>query len=405
MTATTLPPQPWMELPGVRDILHAYIDAGHSIRFVGGCVRDSLLGYEVHDIDMATDAIPEQGMACLGDAGVRVIPTGLEHGTVTAMIDSKQSVEITTLREDLACDGRHAEVIYSIDWALDAQRRDFTINALSADLSGRIYDYTGGQADIEQGVVRFIGDAGQRVQEDYLRILRFFRFWARYQQGTHADEQAIEACREYADGIAELSGERIQQEMRKLIVAPRFVAALELMEVCHVDVFVFRFTPARKLLRRLLEIDVTGATGWLVRLAALLRQDAINPKWIAERWRLSKADAAVLLFFMHAELIPPDMTHKKLHKLTRGVGKERVMPLLWLSQAAHDGAPDAYATMRQEVMLWEIPVFPVSGRDVMAAGTAEGERVGQLLATLEQLWEESHYTLGKAELLQALGQK
>lgn len=404
MTTTKLDPQPWMNSLGIQTIMSAYKEAGHSIRFVGGCVRDSLLGLEVHDIDMATDAIPAQGLMCLEQAGIKVIPTGIEHGTLTAIIDDKQPVEITTLREDIDCDGRHAEVVYSIDWQQDAQRRDFTMNALSADIDGTVHDYTGGVEDIQNGQVRFIGNADRRVQEDYLRILRYFRFWGRYQRDGRSNPDAVQACTAHAPQLATLSGERIQQEMCTLLKAPRVGAALELMQACDADPYIFRFSPDLELINRLTTIDAAGVSGWQVRLAALLRADEVQPEWIIKRWRLSNADAALLTFLSRADMLPADMPIHMLHRLIRRAGRGYAIRLLWLSQAWHDDNSKAYPALRKEASQWPIPTLPVTGQDVMSAGVPEGKAVGKVLKKLEALWEASQYTMQKQELLGHIAQ-
>ena len=197
-------------------------------RLVGGAVRDALAGLPVADIDIATPEPPETSMARLAEAGLRVVPTGLAHGTVTA-VSNHRPFEITTLRRDVATDGRHAQVVWTDDWRADAARRDFTINALSLDRDGGLHDFFGGQADLAAGRVRFVGEAGQRIAEDYLRVLRFFRFYARYGHGA-PDGAAVGAIAASVDGLAMLSAERVWSEIKRILAAPDPVPSLGLME-------------------------------------------------------------------------------------------------------------------------------------------------------------------------------
>lgn len=206
----------------------ALLDAlGGQARFVGGAVRDSLLNRPVNDVDLATPLLPDEVIARLEAAGFKAIPTGIEHGTITAVVTGK-TFEITTLRRDAATDGRRATVAFSTDWAEDAQRRDFTINALFADGDGRIYDYTDGSSDLDPTRIRFIGKAEDRVREDYLRLLRFFRFQAHYSR-CPMDGEALQAAKVLAPGLAQLSAERVWSELKRLLAAPDPAEVLDAM--------------------------------------------------------------------------------------------------------------------------------------------------------------------------------
>jgi poly(A) polymerase len=218
--------QAWLNDAKTRTLLAAFGDV--PLRFVGGCVRDAVMGRNVGDIDCATPAKPEEVVALLEAADIKAVPTGLAHGTITAVIDSKP-FEITTLRKDVACDGRHAEVEYTDDWQQDALRRDFTMNALYCDAHGEVFDYTDGVDAARAGRIQFIGDAEARIREDGLRILRFFRFFATHGLGA-PDTTALKACAAHKAMLADLSGERIQQEMLKLCAAESPYAALEAMQ-------------------------------------------------------------------------------------------------------------------------------------------------------------------------------
>ncbi|MFP5513038.1 MAG: CCA tRNA nucleotidyltransferase, partial [Alphaproteobacteria bacterium] len=225
--AARLSPQPWMTAPESRAVFAALDAGGADARFVGGCVRDAWLGRPVKDIDVATHAPPERVMELLEAAGIRVIPTGIDHGTVTALCGGKP-YEITTLRRDVETDGRHARVEFTDDWMEDAARRDLTMNALSCTPDGAMFDPFGGLADLAAGRVRFVGEARRRIEEDVLRLLRFFRFHAHYGRGD-PDAEALAACRELAPRLPTLSGERVRGELFRLLTAPCAAAVWRLM--------------------------------------------------------------------------------------------------------------------------------------------------------------------------------
>jgi poly(A) polymerase len=225
--------QAWMHTPAIRRVVAALEEDGEEARLVGGCVRDALAGRPIKDIDLATPLRPEAVIERLERAGIRVVPTGLSHGTVTAIVGPrKDAVEITTLRVDRETDGRRAIVDFTDDWTADAARRDFTINAISLSSDGRIHDPFGGAADLAQGRVRFVGEASQRIREDFLRLLRFFRFHAYYGRGA-MDPEALAAARELAPGLARLSAERVREELLRLLAAPDPLACLEAMRVAR----------------------------------------------------------------------------------------------------------------------------------------------------------------------------
>src|SRR5919106_349290 len=261
--------QPWLSALSSRRVLAALMAEGLPARFVGGCVRDGLLGRDLSggEIDLASPALPEEVTRLLEAAGLRAIPTGFSHGTVSTVVKD-QRFEITTLRQDVATDGRHATVAFTDDFQADAARRDFTINAMSCDQDGRLFDYFGGHADLLAGRVRFVGPAAQRIEEDHLRILRFFRFFAHYGRPP-ADAEALRACAEAAPRIAHLSGERVQVEMIKLLAAADPLPALGLMGETGVLAQVVPGAPALERLARLLVLAPKADP--LLRLSALLR--------------------------------------------------------------------------------------------------------------------------------------
>jgi poly(A) polymerase len=392
--------QPWLRAPSSRRVLTALRADGREARFVGGCVRDGLLGRSVgKEIDLATPERPERVIRLLERAGLPAIPTGLAHGTVSTIADGRH-FEITTLRRDVACDGRHAEVEFTDDFAADAARRDFTINAMSCDRTGRLYDYFGGRADLAAGRVRFVGDAAARIAEDYLRILRFFRFFARYGQPP-ADAAALAACREAAPALRRLSGERIQAEMIKLLGAADPLPALRLMAKTGVLAHVIPGPVAVGRLSRLLEVAPDSDA--MVRLAALLRPPPADPKaaeQVAARWRLANRETA-RLHDMTREPLPdlgaaPQARARDLHRL----GAECYADLVRIAAAEGDGdmrvaLADALAAARS----WQPRRLPVGGDDILALGVPAGPRVGAILKALEAWWVEHDFAPDHAACL------
>jgi poly(A) polymerase len=384
--------QPWLIAAASRRVLAALTADGRPARFVGGCVRDGLLGRELsgREIDLATAERPDQARALLEAKGFRVIPTGLAHGTVT-VVTQTQGFEITTLRRDVATDGRHATVEFTDNFEADAARRDFTINAMSCDQDGRLFDYFGGRADLAAGRVRFVGQAAQRIEEDHLRILRFFRFFAHYGR-MPADAEALQACAEAVPMIAHLSGERVQVEMMKLLAAADPLPALRLMGETGVLAQVVQGAPALDRLARLLALAPDADA--LLRLGALLRgqpDDAVAGA--AERWRLSNRDEERLLALTRETLPPlrakPAVCRQALHRM----GSERYADLARLA-AADDmsgDAADALTEALAEAKSWQPKNLPITGHDVMALGVASGPAVGEILAGVEDWWMKQDF--------------
>lgn len=392
----SLPPQSWMTSAASRRVLSAIAEVGGEARFVGGCVRDALLGRAVYDIDVACTLPPQQVMAALERVGIRVIPTGLAHGTVTAVCNG-QHYEITTLRRDVACDGRRADVAYTDDWQEDAARRDFTMNALYAEPDGTLHDYFGGEDDARGGRVSFIGEAVRRIREDGLRILRFFRFFAHYGRGE-MDAGALAACRQEAAMLDGLSGERIQTEILKLLASPAPQQAIRGMAQCGVLPHVRLPEPAEiqqtELIRHEPEPDAVR------RLALWLRHDPSLLEPLLERWRLSNADKArlrVLVPFDAAAVHRWDEAEQKAY--IRRDGKARFRDYVLLAWAERPGYAAEYRRMLELAEHWKVPEFPLTGHDLLALGVAQGKEVGQALHALERWWEEQGYAPDKQALL------
>jgi poly(A) polymerase len=391
--------QPWLSALSSRRVLAALMAEGLPARFVGGCVRDGLLGLADtgRDLDLATPALPDQVMRLLEAAGLKAIPTGLSHGTVSTMVEGRR-FEITTLRRDVATDGRHATVAFTDDFQADAARRDFTINAMSCDQDGRLFDYFGGHEDLPAGRVRFVGSAARRIEEDHLRILRFFRFFAHYGLPP-ADPEALRACAEAARQITHLSGERVQVEMTKLLEAKDPLQALRLMVQAGVLAQVVPDAPALDRLARLLALAPKADA--LLRLGALLRGQPADAARVAERWRLSNRDEERLLALTRDALPPLRATPAARRQALHRMGAERYVDLARLASAADmsDDAADALAEALAETKGWRPKNLPITGHDVMALGVPAGPAVGQILAAVEDWWLERDFQPDRAACL------
>ena len=381
--------QKWLAMPEVRALMQALPVA----RFVGGCVRNALLGLPVDDIDIATPLTPDAVTAAVTAQGMKAIDTGVEHGTVTVVANG-HPFEVTTLRRDVSTDGRRATVAFTTLWEEDASRRDFTINALYADMDGRVHDYHDGIADLQQGRVRFIGDADRRIAEDHLRILRLFRIHSWYGRGE-IDAVALTACRAARGMIGKLSGERIQKEMLKLLRARHPVHALRSMRDVHVLEEVIPGDIDLEPLARLCELDARNglAPDAILRLCGLMRGGAAVNE-LASRWRLSNDDRARLsLFFKVGVLLDFPLDDAALAPALYRHGAAAIGGLLKLDWARSGDPlddPRRLKTLRF-VETWRRPVLPVDGGDVLRAGIPEGPLVGGVLGTLEDWWIQAGF--------------
>ena len=381
----------WMTEPQTRAVLAALGGEG---RFVGGAVRNALLGKPVSDIDIATPLLPDEVTKRLKAAGLGAVPTGIEHGTVTAVADGKP-FEVTTLRRDVATDGRRAVVAFTTDWAEDAQRRDFTMNALYADAGGTITDTVGGVEDLKAGRVRFVGDAVTRIREDYLRILRLFRFHAWYGNGE-IDPDALRAAAAEKGGLTLLAGERVSKEMLKLLEADNPVPVLRQMAAAGIlsDILTANLNIAR--LEHLAKIDADAffTPDPLLRLAALLPPDVGEARAVAKEWRLSNAQADRLIDIAGAkEKIVSYLSVKEMRKLLYRLGAARFKDRVFLKWAED---PKESNGVQWRMMLavadaWEPPRFPLTGREVMLAGVPEGPLIGRILEEVEDWWVDADF--------------
>jgi poly(A) polymerase len=391
---------PWMTSPQTRAVMAALAKDNGSARFVGGVVRNALMGRPVDDIDIATPLTPDEVTKRLQAAGLKAVPTGIEHGTVTAIADGKP-FEVTTLRRDVATDGRHAVVAFTTDYAQDAQRRDFTMNALYADASGEIFDTVGGVADLKAGHVRFVGDPVTRIREDYLRILRLFRFHAWYGKGE-LDADALKAVAAERAGLAQLSGERIAKEMLKLLGADNPVHVLRVMAAIGVLAEILPGDLNMTRLERLAAIEGGNffAPDPLLRLAALSPDAAV---W--ERWRLSNAQRDRLAdLATDKEKIVSYLSIKDVRKQLYWLGpqrfKDRVM-LRWAEDPKESNAIQWRALLAM-ADAWVRPKFPLDGGNVMTAGVSQGPLIGRILSEVEAWWVDSDFIEDEFSLAERL---
>ena len=391
----------WLEEPETRAVMQALGNA----RFVGGAVRNALLGLAAVDIDIAVPLPPEETVRLLEAANIKAIPTGFEHGTVTAIKNGKV-FEVTSLRRDVATDGRRAVVAYTKAWDEDAARRDFTMNALYAAADGEIFDYHGGIQDLIAGKVRFVGDARARIAEDYLRILRLFRFHAWYGKGE-MDAEALRAAAEGKAGLAQLSGERIAKEILRLLECPSPAPVLRVMAASGILPEILPFALQMPRLEHLIQIDAENdfPPDAILRLAALLPDDPVAANAVAGRLKLSNAQTARLQDLAGAtekivSYLSAQDVRRLLYEITVPPFKDRVR-LGWAASAPGANAI-AWRMLLSVADSWERPRFPLSGHDVMQAGVREGQSVGKVLDAVEAWWIAQDFPDDEAALAQKL---
>ncbi|HLO78569.1 MAG TPA: CCA tRNA nucleotidyltransferase [Magnetospirillum sp.] len=412
-----LAPQPWMDADETRAVVAALMADGADVRFVGGCVRDSVLHRPIKDIDIATHDAPERVMELLARAGIRVIPTGIAHGTVTAVV-GKAHFEITTLREDVQTFGRHARVAFTDDWTADAARRDFTMNAMCADPQGRIYDPFNGLADLGAGIVRFVGDPMRRIEEDVLRLLRFFRFFAHYGRPP-MDMSALIACKRMAPELAKLSGERVAGELIRLLQAPDPAGVLMVMQrhgiLAHILPEAQNFGPLKVLTwlesRALVRPDIHPDP--IRRLGLLVQSDAAGITAMGERLKLSTAQIARLMAVAVAAVqVDRTMDDRAARRGLRRVGADVFRDLVltrWAMERALEARPNSAHTADWTRLLdtadgWQPVALPIRGADAMELGVPRGPAIGRALAEVEEWWEAEDYRPGRDECLERLRQ-
>jgi poly(A) polymerase len=376
--------------PVLASVLDALNGEGEETRIVGGAVRDLLLGEPVGDVDLATTALPQETIQLGKAAGFRAVPTGIEHGTVTLVRDGT-SFEVTTLREDVETDGRRAKVVFGRDFVADALRRDFTVNALSLGRDGTIHDHCSGLADLAARRIRFIGDAGTRIREDYLRILRFFRFHARFGAGA-PDRDGLAACVAGRAGLAGLSRERVRAELMKLLVAPGAAEVVDTMAGAGLLMPVIGGVPHLSRFAAIAGDGDAGAVYPAFRLAALavsVREDALR---LREHLRLSNEEfdrierTAGALEALSGRASPPTIAF--LRHLAHRIGQDAVAAGLVLLAAPDDEA----GQLRARALIAELgrtPRFRPGGKDAIARGVPAGPLVGTVLDEARRLWIEA----------------
>lgn len=374
--------QTWMADAPTTRLLSALSKAGIGARFVGGCVRNALLGLAPGDLDIAVDKPPTDVTRALEAAGIKVAPTGIAHGTVTAVVD-KRPYEITTLRRDVETDGRRAVVAFTDDWRADAARRDFTINAMFCDASGALWDYFGGQADLADHRVRFVGDPDTRITEDVLRVMRFFRFHAWY-GAPPLDPEGLAACRRHAGKLRALSAERVRAELLKLLAAPDPADVVEAMAVSGAfDHWLPQYQGTAHLRALIASERAVGESDGLRRLAALL-DPAADAAAFSKRLKLSTQQSVRLEVMLAAEpgIDATDATvvRQQIYRLGGALYIDRL--LLHRGATSEKELRAAHRLARD----WPVPQLPIGGADVIRAGATKGPDVGALIAAVESWW-------------------
>jgi len=404
----------WLKAKPLQALFKALNRDGGEARVVGGAVRNTLLGSKVSDVDLATTHLPQETVRLAKEAGFKPVPTGIEHGTITVVVQG-HPFEVTTLRQDVETDGRHAKVAFGTDWKADAERRDFTINALYMTADGTIIDDVGGLADIESRTLRFIGDAEQRIREDYLRILRFFRFFAWYGSGR-PEADGLRASARLKDGLAQLSAERVWAELKKLLSAPDPSRALLWMRQGGVLNLIlpesekWGIDAIHGLVRT--EADLGWQADPLLRLASIVPPDSVRMEEMGKRLKMSNAERARLEAWARADAVKPELSEQALKKTIYRGSKQALLDRIRLAYAAARadaaGSDDAmiraggFARLLDAAERYDAPVFPVTGSDLLALGIEKGPGLGEVLRSLETFWIDSGFSLDRAALLDKL---
>ena len=421
-----LTPQSWLMAPETKSVIAALTSEGAEVRFIGGCVRDSLLKLSAkeknyrsdlkkQDIDIATPESPETVARLLKSAGIKFYDTAKKYGTISALIKGTK-FEITTLRRDVKTDGRHASVVYTNDWIIDAKRRDFTFNALSVTPEGDLYDSFDGLNDLSCGQVRFIGVADERLSEDILRLLRFFRFFGLYGQPP-ADKNALEACKRHSKNLSRLSGERIWNEMSKILLTPKYGDVADLMNITGV----YRnILPEAKNIKRLqmmqwLETNCYGKVkikpDAVLRLAALIETNQRGAVNLSKRWKLSNCESSRLVTMVVPELsINPEINAIDLKRSLYKHGSKIISDLTilaWSEELTNITQPknirtEGWLNILEKCEKWRDIQFPLNGDDVIALGIKEGPNIGKLLNRVRKIWEKDGYIDGRKSCLKHL---
>jgi len=400
--ATTRLDVDWLRTGELARILALLDSGGEEARVVGGAVRNALLHEPLDDIDIATTALPEEVVRRVEAAGCKAVPTGIEHGTITVVADG-QPFEVTTLREDIETDGRRAKVSFGRDWRRDAERRDFTMNALFLGRDGTVHDYVGGLADVAQRRVRFIGDAAMRIAEDYLRILRFFRFHAAYGHGGLPDADGLHACIVARAGLDKLSRERVRMELLKLMLARHAVPALAVMAETGLIEMVLGGVPLLASLSNLIKLEASlslppDPARRLAALGVLVTEDAER---LRERLRLTNAESERLVSVGDAwRRIVAGLSEQAARALLYRLGPDGYLDrvLLAWSRAPEGVADPQWRALATLPSRWSAPRFPLKAADFMARGVEKGPRLGAAMRAAEEAWIEAGFPLDREAL-------
>lgn len=376
-------PQPWMSEGPAASVMRALTAEGDAARFVGGCVRDALVGRPIRDVDIATPLSPQRVTELLSKAGLKAVPTGIEHGTITAVAEGK-GVEVTTLRLDVETDGRRAKVAFTDDWQADAGRRDLTINALSADAAGQVHDYFGGLDDLAAGRVRFVGDPAQRIKEDYLRLLRFFRFHADYASGPF-DAAAITAAKQLAPQLKTLSGERVRQETLRLLTARNGPEIYGEMLALGIVPHFLPWSTTLDRLRAVAELEQRhGLEPDAIRRLAALTMTGCGAQ-VADKLKLSRAESERIVA-LDAPRKPFDGSNvESVRREIYAHGNDGALDRLLLDWPLDDDGAKGRAAL-ELIKTWKRPRFPLKGADLVKLGVPQGQRIGEILASVEAWW-------------------
>lgn len=394
--------QAWMAAPETVKVMQALFSDGGEARFVGGCVRNALVNRKVLDIDIATPLKPDEVIARLVSHKINYAPTGLKHGTITAVCDGRP-YEITTLRKDVLTFGRHAEVAFTDDWATDASRRDFTINAMFATMDGDIDDPFGGIADLREGRVIFVGDPEKRIKEDILRILRFFRFYAHFGKGP-PDEKALAACTLLAKEIPKLSPERIRQETMKIFESENCAAVWRIMLTQGIVTHFLPEATGIAVLEKLLWLEqkYESPAYPLRRLAAVMDVTEAGLPHVCAALRLSNAQGTQLQKMIAGDdSISMYMDHADVRRLVYHHGNDMARSLLLLAAAKQEDEGDL-AVLYNWATTFRPPRFPLEGNDLMELGWEEGPDIGFILGTMEAWWLSEDFAPGRMKCLEKL---
>ncbi|MEX1154559.1 CCA tRNA nucleotidyltransferase [Parvibaculum sp.] len=397
----------WLSAPDTKAVLEALGADGGAARIVGGAVRNTLMGEPVSDIDIATTETPARAMALLGARGIKTVPTGIDHGTVTAVTPSRH-FEITTLRADIRTDGRRADVAFTGDWLTDAKRRDFTINALYCDADGTIHDPLGGRADIAARRVRFIGDPHERIREDYLRILRFFRFHAWYGKGE-PDSAGLRAAAEEREGLKQLSGERVRDEILKIAAAENGPAAFRQMAAAGILSLVLPEATRLDRFEKLVEIETTQLfrpkADPILRLGSMLDLDDKGVAALAQRLRFSNRERERLTRMLTDRTkIVCYLSMREMRRALYTMGLDLFKDRVSLGWADDRRGHNAFQWRALLAMAdsWERPVLPLTGEMIKASGVPEGPEVGRVRDEVEEWWIDSDFIEDEFSIIERL---